>query len=340
MVLLRAYFIFLPLVLFFACNKDTIVDPVEQIAFVAPTHFPAPFYDFTNNPVTHDGFELGRRLFYDVRLSSDETVSCASCHHQASAFSDAGKPLSQGVAGAFGDRNSPSLSNLAWYPAFMWDGGVNHIEISSFAAIIHPSEFNMDFAALLNKLRAIPEYQLMFEKAFGSPGIDDQRFFYAMTQFTGLMISANSKFDQIQQGSAAFSTLEQSGFELFQSNCANCHAGVLFTDFSYRNNGLNLDFIDEGRMGITNNTDDLGKFRVPSLRNVALTAPYMHDGRFFSLDQVLSHYTFGIQQSATLDTSLTESVQLNTDERAAIVAFLNTLTDIGFTSNPKFSTPF
>jgi cytochrome c peroxidase len=323
-----------------SCKKDIPDDIIEPLTFVVPNHFPDPVYDFSNNPITRDAFELGRRLFYDVRLSSDYSVSCASCHKLEHAFSDAGFPLSQGVGGAFGDRNSLPLFNLAWHPAFMWDGGVNHIEISSFAAIVHPRELNMDFAVLLNRLRGIAEYQLLFEKAFGSPGIDDQRFFYAMTQFTGLMVSATSKYDEYLKGNTNLTNLELTGLSLFQQHCASCHSGVLLTDFSYRNNGLDSEFTDIGRMEITNNSDDLGKFRVPSLRNVLLTGPYMHDGRFANLDQVLNHYVTGIQQSATLDPLLAQGIGLNTAERASIIAFLHTLTDNKFTQDSRFSNPF
>lgn len=326
-------------VLLTACDKEE-VNPYEALNFEAPSHFPTPVYNFSNNPITRDGFELGRRLFYDTRLSSDLTVSCASCHHPDLAFSDAGKSLSLGVGGAVGQRNSPSLSNLAWYPAFMWDGGVNHIEVSSLAAIVHPAELNMDFAVLLNRLREIPEYIIRFEKAFGTAEINDQRFFYALTQFTGMLISAESKFDKVKQGKSQFTNQEQLGEILFNQHCASCHAGVLQTDFSYRNNGLDTQFSDEGRMHITNNPNDLGKFRVPSLRNIALTPPYMHDGRFESLDQVLLHYQQGIQSSATLDPILNQTIALNFEERQAIIAFLHTLTDVKFIGNPKFSNPF
>jgi cytochrome c peroxidase len=337
---LRFTYVFLCSVFLFSCKKETPEDIFEPLAFVVPSHFPDPVYNFSNNPVTHDGFELGRRLFYDTRLSLDNTVSCASCHKLEAAFSDVGKPLSQGVGGAFGDRNSISLQNLAWNPAFMWDGGVNHIEISSFAAIVHPKELNIDFAVLLERLRGIGEYQLLFEKAFGSPGIDDQRFFYAMTQFTGLMISASSKYDDYLKGDASLNQQEIAGQALFEQHCAACHAGVLQTDFSYRNNGLDTEFSDPGRKLITNNPQDDGKFRVPSLRNVALTAPYMHDGRFSNLDQVLNHYTFGIQLSETLDPILAQNIGLNASERAAIIAFLHTLTDVKFTQDQRFSNPF
>jgi len=313
---------------------------IEAIEFLKPNHFPEPIYNFSNNPVTREGFELGRMLFYDTRLSSSNMVSCASCHHPELAFSDAGKALSQGVNGAFGERNSPSLANLAWYPAFMWDGGVNHIEISSLAAIVHPAELNMDFAELLDKLRSIAQYQVLFERAFGTPVIDDQRFFYAMTQFTGLLISSESKYDLVVQGKTNFSNQEQMGKILFDQHCASCHAGVLQSDFSFRNNGLDSEFTDEGRKLITNNPADLGKFRVPSLRNVALTAPFMHDGRFSTLEDVLMHYTNGIQSSATLDPILLENITLNSSERAAIVAFLHTLSDNKFINNPNFGNFF
>ena len=329
-------FVFISLV---SCKKESIPD-IEVLSFQIPGHFPNPVYDFSNNPVTRDGFELGRKLFYDTRLSFDNSISCASCHHPELAFSDAGKALSQGVGGALGNRNSPSLSNLAWYTSFMWDGGVNHIEVSSLAAIEHPAELNINFSELLDKLRGIASYQVMFEKAFGSSGIDDLRFFYAITQFTGLLISSDSKYDKVIQGKSTFNNQEQMGEILFNQHCTSCHSGVLQTDFSFRNNGLDSEFVDEGRKHITNNPNDLGKFRVPSLRNVALTQPYMHDGRFSTLDDVLLHYTSGIQHSATLDPIFNENISLNASERAAIVAFLQTLTDHSFIQNEKFSNPF
>ncbi len=322
-----------------ACVKEQ-ASPYRPISFEIPVHFPHPNYTFSNNTITTEGFELGRRLFYDTRLSYDNSTSCASCHNPESAFSDAGKPLSTGVGGAFGQRNSPSLANLAWYPYFMWDGGVNHIEISSLAAIVHPAELNMDFAALLQKLREIPEYVIRFEKAFGTPEINDQRFFYALTQFTGLMISSQSKYDLVIQGKAQFSEQEQLGSNLFNQHCNSCHSGIFQTDFSFRNNGLDSEFLDEGRKHITNNINDLGKFRVPSLRNVALTYPYMHDGRFNTLEEVLLHYSNGIQSSPTLDPLLTQGISLNQLERAALIAFLQTLSDEHFGKDSRFSNPF
>lgn len=322
-----------------ACKKETLPE-TESIEFQQPVHFPQPLYNFSNNPVNRAGFELGRMLFYDTRLSSSNLVSCASCHHPELAFSDAGQALSQGVGGTFGERNSPSLSNLAWYPAFMWDGGINHIEVSSLAAIVHPAEMNMDFAELLEKIRSIAQYQVLFERAFDTPGIDDQRFFYAITQFLGLLISSDSKYDQVLQSQASFNNQEQMGEILFDQHCAVCHVGVLQSDFSYRNNGLDSEFIDEGRKTITNNSNDLGKFRVPSLRNVALTSPYMHDGRFTTLEDVVLHYTSGIQTSETLDPFFNENISLNSSERAALIAFLHTLSDTKFINNPLFSSPF
>jgi len=324
-----------------SCKKESVtVLQGKSDFFAVPSHFPQPHYQFENNPVTSDGFELGRRLFYETRLSSDYSISCASCHHQSFAFSDAGKIFSSGVEGKIGSRNSPAMFNLAWSPSFMWDGGVNHIEIMPFAPLTDSVEMNMDMNDLLNRLRSYPEYPVMFKKAFGTEEINDQRFFYALTQFMSMMISSNSKYDKFLQGMVEFSPEELNGKLLFEEHCISCHKGVLFTDYSFRNNGLDSSPLDIGRERITQNADDRGKFKVPSLRNVMQTYPYMHDGRFMTIEQVIDHYRFSIQSSANLDPILVGGITLTESEKEDLIQFLHTLTDWDFISDSRFSTPF
>ena len=328
------------LIMISACEKNSVDEPKPEFqGFEVPSHFPEPVYAFEGNTITEAGFELGRQLFYDVRLSRGGEVSCGSCHAQVHAFSDHGLPLSIGVQGREGVRNTPSISNLAWYPDFMWDGGINHIEVMPIAPITAHAEMDMDLAELEDYLASQTDYPLQFAEAFGDTVITSARILKALTQFQGSMVSSKSKYDKYLLGQTNLNELETQGMNLFQDNCSSCHSGVLFSDFSFRNNGLDTAFADEGRAKITLNPDDLGKFRVPSLRNVRLTNPYMHDGRFFTLKQVLEHYNDGVQQSNTLDPSLQGGIALTDEEQDAIIEFLQTLSDFEFISDLRFSEP-
>lgn len=323
-----------------SCEPDVQDAPTKPFkGFVAPAHFPAPVYTFENNPVTESGFELGRKLFYDPRLSVDGTISCGSCHAQVHGFADHNIPLSFGVEGRMGTRNTPGLANMAWTPAFMWDGGVNHIEVMPIAPISEHAEMANNLSDLIAYLQAETEYPAVFEKTFGSSQINSQNLLRAIAQFQGSMVSASSKYDQWITGSIDLTPEEHHGREIFEAKCATCHSGPLFTDFSYRNNGLDSAFADKGRMRITLNPADEGAFRVPSLRNVALTAPYMHDGRYRSLLAVLDHYDNGVVQSSTLDPLLSGGIPITEDEKARLSDFLKTLSDYEFISDHRFSEP-
>lgn len=328
------------LIFLVACSAESPDTPSEPyVGFEAPDHFPAPVYDFEHNPVTEAGFELGRKLFYDTRLSIDGTISCGSCHAQVHGFADHNIPLSFGVEGRMGTRNTPGLANMAWVPAFMWDGGVNHIEVMPIAPITEHAEMANHLSDLISYLQQETEYPAAFEAAFGSDQINSQNLLRAITQFQGSLISARSKYDKWITGSIDLNAEEHEGREIFEAKCTSCHSGILFTDFSYRNNGLDSTFADEGRMRITLNPEDEGTFRVPSLRNVALTAPYMHDGRFRSLRQVLDHYTHRVVHSPTLDPTLVEGIPLSDAEQDRLIDFLQTLSDFDFISDHRFSEP-
>lgn len=323
-----------------SCEKDMEKVPSGFEGFKAPGHFPPVVYQFDDNKVTKAGFELGRELFYEPLLSVNGKVSCASCHHHASGFSDEGHKKSLGHEGREGLRNSPSLANLAWYTSFMWDGGVNHIEIMPLAPITDSLEMGEDIKNVLAKLQATDKYPPMFEKAFGSDEIKDSKpLLLALAQFMGMMVSDNSRYDQYLRGEAELNEEEKRGMELFNVKCASCHHGPLQTDFSFRNNGLDPAFSDQGRGRITLDEGDMGKFKVPSLRNIELSSPYMHDGRFSTLEEVLDHYSGNIKDSPTLDPSLRGGIEISQEEKKAIRAFLSTLTDYEYISNSKFSKP-
>lgn len=302
-----------------------------------PAGWPAPRYDFGTNPVTRDGFELGRKLFYDPRLSRDGSIACANCHQQFAAFAHHAHRVSHGVGGAEGQRNAPALFNLAWQPAFMADGAIAQLELQPVAPLSHPLEMGNSLAQVVATLRTSPDYPGRFAAAFGSDTIDGQRVLLALTQFIGSLQSAHSRYDEQRAGRTSFSADEQRGLEIFRARCANCHAEPLMTDFSYRNNGLDAEPRDPGRAAISRDPADHGRFRVPSLRNVAVTAPYMHDGRFDTLDAVLDHYDHGIQRAANLDPDLKDGIALDSDERHALLLFLDTLTDHDFLHDRRFA---
>lgn len=332
-------FIFV-LILLNACKVDTeIVEEKNDIPlFSYPDYFPEPHYAFLNNSLTPDGFKLGKKLFYDNILSSDNSINCGSCHAPVHAFADHNSKFSKGVNGQFGTRNSPSLANLAWHPNFMWDGGINHIEVMPVAPITNPIEHNETMENVVQKLAHSSEYPQLFEKAFGSSEITSQRILLAFAQFMGALVSSNSKYDEVRQGKNSFTSEEFAGYQLFKTHCNACHKEPLFTDFSFKNNGLALTYSDEGRYLITQNPFDLAKFKVPSLRNVELTNPYMHDGRINQLKDVISFYSGNIKAHANLDSSLPiNGFNFSDTEQNQIIAFLKTLTDYQYISNPKFA---
>jgi cytochrome c peroxidase len=322
-----------------SCSKDVSLESSKPFGFEAPAHFPAPHYTFGENKLTKDGFELGRKLFFDPILSRDNSISCGSCHAQVHGFADHGAALSFGVDNLIGTRNSPGLFNLAWQTSFMWDGGVNHIEVFSVAPITNPLEMDESMTNVIEKLRNHHQYPGLFQKAFGTTEINDQRMLYALTQYMAMLISATAKYDKVQSGKASFTLQEQKGYDIFKQNCSSCHQEPLFTDYSFRNNGLTPADHELGRMTITLDENDRNKFKVPSLRNLSFTYPYMHDGRLYLLDDVLQHYSNNIQASSTLDPILQNGIPLSLEEREDLKSFLNTLNDYEFISNHKISEP-
>jgi cytochrome c peroxidase len=310
-----------------------------------PVDFPAPVYLFTDNEPTQAGFELGRQLFYDPLLSRDGTISCGSCHKQFAGFADLDHTVSHGIQDQLGTRNTPSLANLRWDKSFFWDGGVTHLELVPLAPITNPMEMGESLSNVIRKLNRSPHYVKSFKKVFHQDSINSQQLFRAMAQFMGQFVSASAPYDQYVNGKTeALTAMQIQGLAVFNSKCATCHMPGLFTDLSFRNNGLDADFKkDAGRQIITQSTDDAGKFKVPSLRNVAVSAPYMHDGRFRTLAQVLDHYSQGVKKSATLDPVLANAqpgISLSTVEKQQLLSFLEALTDKKFITDPRFADPF
>ncbi|WP_395062856.1 cytochrome-c peroxidase [Flavobacterium sp.] len=311
------------------------------IYFEIPTGFPKPVYDFKANPLTKEGFELGRKLFYDPVVSKDSTISCANCHLQQTGFTHVDHDLSHGINGKIGIRNSLTLQNLAWSKSFMWDGGVNHLDVQAIAPITSEVEMNETLENVVEKLNKNQDYKKLFLKAFGSPNITGQLTLKAISQFVVSLTTSNSKYDKVIRKEEQFTEIEEKGYELFKQNCASCHTEPLFTNYAFKNNGLPLDktLNDLGRMKITQNPKDSLKFKVPTLRNVEFTFPYMHDGRFKNLTDVLKHYNLGIQKSKTLSEELQKPMNLSDNQRIEIISFLKTLTDKTFLFNPKYGFP-
>ena len=305
-----------------------------------PKGWPKPHYDFAANPLTEEGFQLGRNLFYDPILSRDNTISCASCHLQATGFTHVDHDLSHGIEGKIGTRNSLALMNLAWTKDFMWDGGVNHLDVQPLAPITSTVEMDETLENVVAKLQQQERYQLLFEKAFGTKKITGQLTLKALSQFLLMLKSSNSKYDKMLRKEVEFTEKEQHGYELFKVNCASCHKEPLLCSDKFENNGLEIDTTlkDIGRMKITQNPNDYLKFKVPTLRNVQFTFPYMHDGRFKTLTEVVKHYN-SLGNDKNLPKELAKPINLSDKDRVDLVVFLTTLTDTEFLFDKRFSYP-
>jgi cytochrome c peroxidase len=311
-----------------------------------------------DNPLTKAKVEFGRRLFYDKALSFDNSISCANCHHQENAFSDP-NPFSRGVGGTLGDRNSMTIVNMAYNTnGFFWDGRKTLLRHQSIDPILNPMEMKETIDRVLNKLSINPVTRIYFIRAFGEGPITEEKIAFALEAFMLTMVSDNSKFDQYLAGKIQLSDSELRGYKLFKqeyneffpnesgADCFHCHGSNNFQLNIYRNNGLDFDneFVDIGREKVTQDANNRAQFKTPTLRNIAVTGPYMHDGRFQTLEQVIDHYNQGIKLSSTLDGALQASqgtgLQLDNQQKTDLINFLHSLTDQQFLTNPKFSDPF
>lgn len=354
----KLYFFFSVLLLITACNKDKAEFKATPYNLEIPSHFPQMIIP-TDNPMTVEGVELGRYLFYEKKLSGDNSMSCASCHNPNNSFSDTNR-YSLGIDGLFGNRQSMALVNLGWENFFFWDGRESTLENQILKPVINPIEMHEEWKDAIDKLNADVVYRNRFFRAFGEAGIDSTKAAKAIAQFLRTLISGQSKYDimyKYENGISLTSTdlaifqsidnEEWAGYDLFKSlngaDCFHCHNGPLMRVKKFSNNGLDAAFTDLGRGEITGNSNDNGKFKVPTLRNIALTGPYMHDGRFKTLDEVIEHYSSGVHISPTIDPLIEFAgqggVQLDAQEKYLLKKFLLTLTDLNFVNNPKFKDP-
>jgi len=324
----RFFILFLSLLLFAFSG--------EHVELSLPKHFPKPVYSFSSNPITQDGFKLGRKLFYDPILSRDHFVSCGSCHQQFAAFAHIDHALAHGIYGKIGKRNVPALQNLIWYKNFMADGGINHLEVQPLAPITNPIEMDLTLPEMLARLKSDSVYRELFSKVYGDTMINTARVMKVLVQFIGSMISSDSKYDQVMNGKAEFNEKEEKGYKLFKKNCSSCHAEPLFTNQEFVNIGLSIDkeLGDSGRYIITGLPKDINRFNVPSLRNVQRTYPYMHDGRFRTLEESLNFYTNKPHQTAD---ARIKKIKITQDDIPNLIAFLYTLTDMTFLYDRRFS---
>ncbi|GGF45552.1 cytochrome-c peroxidase [Echinicola rosea] len=354
-----------------ACSREAPDEPSTTnpvITLEHPEYFPNDVAMPPDNPLTEKGVELGRMLFYEKQLSIDGTVACSSCHQQEKAFTD-GKKISTGVNDTPGDKNAMSLANLHWTSRFFWDGRAATLEEQAVQPIADHREMNLPLDEAVARLQADNQYPERFKVAFGTEQITEELIGKAIAQFMRTLVSGDSKFDKWIRGEVEFSEQEQLGMELFFThpepslqirggNCGDCHLGFLTSGdrnnlTGFHNNGLDNDQdLKDGLADVTGNVRDKGKFKAPTLRNIALTAPYMHDGRFETLEEVLDHYDQHIQMNNTLDILILEAsnepiipgedikLYLTDGEKEAILSFLQTLTDEKFITNPKFSNPF
>ena len=305
--------------------------------FNPPDYFPKPVYNFEQPPLDSNKIELGRILFYDPILSKDNTISCASCHSPFNAFAHTDHDLSHGIFDSIGNRNAPALFNLAWQKTFMWDGAINHLDMQALAPISHPSEMGSNINEVIKKLNESKAYKKLFLNAFQDSTISTSKILKALSQFQLTLVSSNTKYDKVKMGKETFTEQEKNGYQLYKNNCASCHSEPFFSNYNFENNGLPIDptLNDMGRYVITENENDKRKFKVPSLRNLSFTYPYMHDGRFMTLQEVINHYTSGIEYSETLSLQFNKSIELSSNEKVDLISFLLTLNDKEFVFNKK-----
>lgn len=327
-----------------ACATDdsAMNEAPKKNSSLKPDDFPAVIYP-ANNPENAAVAELGKHLFYDKRMSVDNSVSCASCHKIEHGFADAGQTTSPGAFGQRGRRNAPGLANIAYNDVQLWDGKFKTLEDQVIGPFLDQHEFALDTAEVVRRILAIPEYAELFKKAFGDVEITFELIRLAIANFERTLFSGFSSYDEWARGNGSAMTPEAvRGLALFLSkeiNCVGCHSGINFTDYLFHSTGLERFYSDQGRELITGNSDDNGKFKTPSLRNVALTGPYMHNGRFTDLMQVMRHYNEGGENNETQD-PLIKKLHLSETQMQEIVAFLNALTDKQFTQHAAFKDPW
>lgn len=332
-----------------------VCDTLTPLKINYPAYFGNRTFIPADNPTTEQGVHLGRMLFYETALSINNKISCATCHKQELAFTD-GKVFSTGVDGTLQPRNTMSLANLLWVRNFFWDGRAAGLEKQAVTPLSSPHEMGQSLAVSADKLKQKKRYAALFNNAFGSDSITGEKIVKALAQFERTLVSANSRYDQYLQGRYEPTASERNGIALFYANaepakkipgagCGHCHGGPKTYIELFQNNGLDSLPKDAGREMVTGQAYDRGRFRVVTLRNIALTAPYMHDGRFKTLEEVLDHYNEHIQAGVTLSPFLQQNsngrgMELTIQQKKDLIAFLHLLTDSSFITDQRFSDPF
>jgi cytochrome c peroxidase len=328
------------------CSKENETTPAEKpYSLALPAHFPEPVLNLASAKLSENKFILGKKLFYDGILSLDGRINCGTCHISFGAFSNPDHPTSHGIRDQFGKRNALPLQNLIWKKEYMWDGGISDLGLVAMAAIQNPVEMDEKMENVVFKVNAKPEYKSLFNKAYGSPDVTGLKLLDALSCFMVELVSGKSRYDLYvtNQPGANFTSDEVQGLELFREKCSRCHKEPFFTDNSFRNNGLDtVNRMDMGRYEITLRSVDRYKFRVPSLRNVTQTQPYMHNGEMRTLERVLQHYAQNAKRNSSTDPGLvkkdgTVGIDLTADEQKKIIAFLGTLRDSDFIRNERFA---
>jgi len=348
------------LLLFYACKKEKEVGCTDPVAtnfnsnaevndgsceyfsttpYIIETPFGFPDMIIpNNNPITIEGVFLGEKLFHDKILSGDESQSCSSCHKKEFGFSEENR-FSEGIDGLLGDRNASAIINVGWNTSNFWDGRAITLEDQAFSPVVNPIEMHNTWVNVENKLNADEEYLQLFKDAFNINYIDSDHVVMAIAQFERTLVSVNSKFDNYLQGIEQLTPSELSGYAIFNSekgDCFHCHGTQLFMDNGFHNNGLDYEpFVDIGLAKVTEDPSDNGKFKTPTLRNIEYTAPYMHDGRFATLENVIEHYNSGGIYSSTIDPNMKKvgvGLQLTEQEKDDLIAYLKTLSDYNFIS--------
>ena len=337
--LFALFFILSLILLNNSCRKEGSTRGLTKLDQVRPTAFPYPRYNFVDNPLTVEGFELGKKLFYDTLLSDDHEISCGSCHEQRASFGTFEHDRSHGVHHSHTLRNAPVLLNLAWSTYFQWDGAYTKLTDAIAQPLTGHVEMGMDFHRIVEYLESNEDYRNRFKDVFHTNKIHPDFVLKALSQFTGNLVSYNSRYDKYMVGQETFTAQEKRGLALFSANCATCHAPPLFTDFTIRNNGASYDALlkDIGRMGVTGRKEDSMSFKVPSLRNAYNSSNYFHDGRYNTLHQVIDFYRFGMQQRDNLDPLLKNGIRLTDAQADDLFEFLRTLTDTSFLKDRRFS---
>lgn len=320
-----------------SCSSDNAYDKIADnplVDLVVPADFPALNAAVEKNKPTKYGVELGEKLFFDPRLSRNNTIACATCHIQTSAYADH-QIQAVGIEGRVGLRNVPPIQNLAFMQFYNWDGSKRQLENQVIVPIITPEEMHTSIVEVIAKLKDDSSYEALFQKAFGDRQITPERIYQSIAQYEYTLISADSKYDQVMQNKASFTVLEGEGYTLFEAHCASCHSGALFTDQTFRNIGfpLNSDSNEAGRARVTGHVNDYMSFRVPSLRNIEFTAPYGSFGQFETLKDVLDYMDNGVLDAPNLDPIFKENqnrMPLTSSEKEALLAFMKTLSDPRF----------